>query len=119
MNGPNNEGDKLRLDLLPPVALASMAAALTFGAKNREDRNWESGLSFGSHYGALQRHANKYWSGERYDEEMGVHHLGAMLANGAVLLDLDMRYAGSEYDDRPTPIPTSCPIHPPKLDRSV
>jgi len=107
MNGPANEGDKLRLDILPPHALASMAAALTFGGT---ERGWESGRSFGTHYGAMQRHANKYWGGERFDEEMGIHHLGAVMANAAILLDLDLRYEHTEFDDRPKPIPVTCPI---------
>lgn len=112
MNGPDNSGEKLRLDILPPHALASMAAALTFGGEGRPARGWESGRAFGTHYGAMQRHANKYWSGERFDEEMGVHHLGCVMANAAILLDLDLRYEGTEHDDRPAPIPTQCPVRP-------
>ena len=114
MNGPKNDGEKLRYDLIPSAPLRGVAAALTYGAAKHKDEggkpNWLNGLSFASHYGAMQRHANAYWSGETHDPESGIHHLAAVAANAMVLMDLDLRFADTEFDDRHPPIPERCPI---------
>jgi hypothetical protein len=92
-----------------------VATVLTLGAKKHGDKgsrpNWVDGLSFASHYGAAQRHMNAYWQGETHDEE-GFHHLAAAAANILILMDLDLRHNGTPFDDRPEPIPESCPIPP-------
>lgn len=113
MNGPENEGGKLLYDRVPVVPHRAVVARLTIGEKKYPGKNgqpnWIDGLSFASHYGALQRHANAWWGGERFDEE-GLHHLSGVIANGYILMDMDLRHSGTQFDDRPPPIPESCPI---------
>lgn len=113
MNGKNNEGDKLRYDLIPTIALKGVAAVLTLGAKKHGDEggepNWIRGLSFASHYGAALRHMNAWYAGEEHDEE-GFHHLAGAAANLMILHDMAVRHAGTDFDDRPPPIPPRCPI---------
>lgn len=112
MNGADNSGDKLRYDLIPTAPLRGAAHVLTIGHKKYgegNEPNWIKGKSFASHYGALLRHLNAYWSGETHDDE-GFHHLSAVIANAMILMDMDLRHAGTEFDDRPPPPPPRCPI---------
>lgn len=115
LNGPDNAGGKLRYDLIPATALRGVASVLTLGAAKHGDPggrpNWERGLSFQSHYGAILRHLNAWQSGEDFDAE-GFHHLAGAAANCMILLDMAVRHAGTEHDDRPDPIPDRCPIDP-------
>lgn len=113
MNGPKNEGEKLRYDLVPPIALRGVAAVLTLGDAKHPSTdglpNWIGGLSFMSHYGAMMRHAEAWRAGEECDAE-GFHHLAAVAANAMILHDMAVRHMGSDFDDRPPPVPQSCPV---------
>lgn len=100
---PNNEGtkydgDKLRYDLIPTGPLAEVAKVYTIGAKKYDDRNWELGLKWGRVYGALQRHANAFWSGERLDPKDGQHHLASVVWCALALMEYERTHP--ELDDR-------------------
>ena len=109
MNGPDNNGDKPRYELVPVAPLRGVASVLTLGDKKHPDSDWSEGRSFALHYGAAQRHMNAYWSGETHDAE-GFHHLAAAAANIMILMDMDLRHSGSDHDDRPDPPPLNCPV---------
>ena len=98
-----HDQDKLRFDLLPPDALASIVAVLTYGAKKYDDRNWEKGLPWGRLFGAIQRHLWAFWGGEDVDSKSdggsGLHHL-AHAACGLMML-LEHTIKGLGEDDRP------------------
>lgn len=70
--------DKVRLELLPPEFLISVAQVLTFGAKKYTAGNWATGDGFtwSRLYGAILRHLMAWASGEDKDPESGLSHLG-------------------------------------------
>jgi len=41
--GVKYDGDKNRLELIPPEMLTAIGSILTFGAEKYADRNWEKG----------------------------------------------------------------------------
>lgn len=96
--GVKFDGEKVRMDLLPPELLFGVADILTFGAKKYSARNWEKGMDWGRVYGALQRHLNAWWGGEKLDPETGKSHLWHAGCCIAFLITYEARGVGK--DDR-------------------
>lgn len=96
--GRKDDQEKIRMDLLPPELLTSVATILTFGAKKYADRNWEGGMAWGRVYGALQRHLNAWWGGQEVDAETGKSHLWHAGCCIAFLITYEQRKIGT--DDR-------------------
>ena len=97
------DGDKVRMDLLPPELLHGTAKILTFGAAKYDDRNWELGMDWSRVYGALFRHLNAWFDPYQPDEdpETGYSHLWHASCCLAFLIAYEARGVGK--DDRPTP----------------
>jgi hypothetical protein len=96
-----NQPPKTQLQLVPPVLEEVVAKALEVGAKKYGAWNWrEEGRSLSTmeYVRAIRSHLNKYIEGDDYDEE-GQHHLGAIGATCAILLDAGK--VGNLKDDRP------------------
>jgi len=100
---PGNKFDKgkLRMDLIPICVEEALARALTYGAKEYGDRNWEQGFSWSRAYGALRRHLAAFWARQDKDEESSLHHLDLALAELAFLRTFAHFDAYREFDDRP------------------
>jgi hypothetical protein len=110
MNGPDNNGDKLRFDLIPSTSLKAVAAVITTNQKKYPGvPQWVEGVSFESYYGAILRHLNDWHLGEDHDPD-GFHHLAGAAASILILLDMAIRHKDSAFDDRPPSIPTACPV---------
>lgn len=92
------DGEKLRLDLIPPEAIEGLGDVLTYGANKYNDHNWEQGTSWMRIYAALQRHLLAFHRGIDIDEESGMSHLKHALANVSFLLTYQDRNIGT--DDR-------------------
>lgn len=102
------DGDKVRMDLLPPEFLFAVATILTFGAKKYADRNWELGMKWGRVFGALMRHMWCWWAGKaptaksflfgEDDEETKYSHLWHAGCCLAFLITYEERGIGE--DDR-------------------
>jgi hypothetical protein len=90
---------KPRFDLIPVEALEEWAKVCEYGARKYADRNWEKGMPWGEIFRAILSHAFKFWRGQRYDEESGLHHLAHALWNVGALLWYDLRAVGT--DNRP------------------
>lgn len=91
---------KSQLHLIPPVAMTHLAAALADGASRYGAWNWRGTRIMSSTYiSAMMRHIDAYRSGEELTTDSKVHHLGAIMANCAILLDA-MEH-GCLEDDRP------------------
>lgn len=89
---------KLSLSLVPDVAIAHEAAALTVGALKYGRNNWRAHPVQAMIYiDAALRHLSLWKNGEEYSEE-GVHHLGHARACLAILLDA--MEIGNLVDDR-------------------
>lgn len=88
--GKKHDHDKLRYDLLPPEALESIVAVLTFGAKKYAPENWRLVENWsGRYFAAAQRHIWAYKKGESVDPETGIHHLAHAATNLVFLLELE------------------------------
>jgi len=95
---------KLRFELIPSIALEELAYVFTIGAMKYEDDNWRKGLSWRRLFGAMMRHAWKWFRGEERDED-GQHHLGSVMWCAATLLEhsinrkvLDDRFEPKDND---------------------
>jgi hypothetical protein len=69
------DSGKPRFDLIPGDAMFALATAFTNGSKVYPERNWEKGMPWGKCFGALMRHAWKFWIGEDIDKETGSPHI--------------------------------------------
>lgn len=95
-----DDGEKARMELLPPEFIEATAIVLTFGARKYESRNWEKGMQWGRVFGALMRHMWAWWRGERGDPETGYSHLWHAACCIAFLIAYEQRNVGE--DDRPS-----------------
>jgi hypothetical protein len=76
--------------------------ALEDGARKYGAFNYRSEqINVSTYIGAIHRHLAAYQDGEDYASDSGVHHIGAVLAGCAILLDCDAM--GNLVDDRPVP----------------
>ena len=96
--GKKHDGEKVRMDLLPPEMETAVAAVLTFGAAKYGDRNWEKGMKWGRVYAAMRRHMNAWWAGEDNDPETGMPHTWHAACCVAFLIAYQSRGIGT--DDR-------------------
>lgn len=90
---------KVRMDLLPPFALESIAEIFTFGAKKYSDWRWAGGMEWSRIYAALQRHMTAWQKGEPNDVESGKSHLWHAGCCIMMLIELEKSYP--QGDDRP------------------
>lgn len=91
--GVKYDNDKPRMDLLVsevPVALESVAKALTLGAEKYPPNNWQRVPDGSSRYtAALLRHLTAYGKGEKVDPESGLSHLAHVATNALFILELE------------------------------
>jgi hypothetical protein len=83
--GKKYDNGKLRMDLIPPLVIESLAKVLTYGADKYGDSNWK-GVSVNRYVAALWRHVIAYGKGEDIDKESGLLHLEHALTNVAFLI---------------------------------
>lgn len=100
-NPKDGIGDKkVPLWLLSPIAKAHWALGQFSGLMKYGAWNWRiAGVRTSVYLSAMERHMDKYKSGERYDAVDGTHHLGNIMACCAILLDAEA--ANKLNDDRP------------------
>lgn len=97
-SGRKFDDGKPRFDLVPPDPLIALAALYTVGAKKYAARNWELGIPWGRVFGAMMRHAWKFWRGEDNDPEDGQPHLASVAWCALALLEYSKTHP--ELDDR-------------------
>lgn len=100
---------KNQLSLLPAAGIWYGALAMSYGAYEapRVDGtfgygpyNWrEADISYMTYLSALKRHIDALLQRQDYDATSRVHHLGHLIANGAILAD--SLEGGFLIDDRP------------------
>lgn len=73
--GRKDDGGKLPLDLLDPIALEGLAAVLQFGAKKYASHNWRGGIHYSRLIAALLRHTFAIVRGQYIDEESQLPHI--------------------------------------------
>lgn len=95
--GVKHDQDKLRMDLLPPEAIKSLAAVLTIGAKTYGDRNWEKGIDWNRIIGATLRHIFDWMDGSDKDAESGLNPLEHALCELVFLVTFIKRGIGEDF----------------------
>lgn len=92
---------KVSITKLPMVGLMHGAHAMMYGASKYGPYNWRGNAVIASIYvDATLRHLAAWFdSREEVASDSGVHHLGHVLANMAILLDAAA--TGNLIDDRP------------------
>ena len=101
--------DKLALHLVPKIAIAQLALAMTEGALKYGKFNWRAaGVRASIYMDAIARHAAKFEDGEWADGETGVPHLASIMACCAIVLD--SKHVGNLVDDRGPIAPTGTAI---------
>ena len=89
---------KERFDLIPSYPLWELARVYTYGASKYRDNNWRKGMKWGKLFGAIMRHLYKWWMGEKYDKESGLHHLSQVVFSCFSLMEYERINVGE--DDR-------------------
>jgi len=91
--------NKIPIHLFPQTAIIHGALAMLYGALLYGRSNFRAiGVRSSIYYDACNRHITKWFEGEDYDKDSGVHHLGHALACIAIILDAAA--AGKLNDDR-------------------
>ena len=101
MSAQKFDQDKLRVDLVPPEAIAELAKVLAFGAAKYGDYNWLQGMKWSRVYAAAVRHLLAWYGGEVEDPESKLSHLSHALCNIVFLITYANRGGGT--DDRRGP----------------
>ena len=92
------DNGKVRMSLLPPIALKAIARAYTYGEKKYNAWNWIKAPTWSEYYDPLQRHLNACWSGEDCDDESKLLHLAH--AGCCLMMLLVFQICGLSKDDR-------------------
>ena len=91
--------DKIRHDLIAPWSLNELAKVYTYGTIKYDDDNWWKGLKWKKDvFGCIGRHIWKWFRGEKYDDESGLHHLAHAAWNCFALMEYER--CGIGIDDR-------------------
>lgn len=90
---------KVRYDLVAPWSLNEIARVYTYGTIKYDDDNWWKGLKWKKDvFGCILRHVWKWFRGEKYDDESGLHHLAHAAWNCMTLMEYERNNIGT--DDR-------------------
>jgi hypothetical protein len=100
--GLKNDGDKVRLDLVPVELVWGLGQVLTFGANKYGAGNYRHGIAYSRVFGALLRHIYAWQSGEELDPESGLPHLHHAACCITFLITYEAHKSKySKFDDRP------------------
>lgn len=95
--GMKFDDEKLRYDLLPPLALEETVKVLTFGARKYQPNNWQHvDDAHARYFAALQRHTWAWQQGEVVDPESGIHHLAHAMCCLMFLYEHDVLYSNED-----------------------
>lgn len=101
-DGSKKDEGKLRYELLPADVLEELVKTYMVGATKYpkgDYSTWTDGMKWSRVFGALMRHAWRWWRGERYDPVDGQSHLTAIIWNAMTLCAYELRNIGE--DNRP------------------
>lgn len=97
--GLKYDTDKLRMDLIPPSAIKSLAAVLTFGANKYQANSWQ-GVEANRYVAALLRHLVAYMEDPMsIDKDSGLLHIEHVLCNAAFLNEFCQRSISDKHSD--------------------
>lgn len=96
--GAKHDSEKVRMDLLSPLALHELSRVLTYGAQKYKDNNWRKGMSWSRLIGACLRHLFAFMRGEDVDAESNLPHLAHAMCCLMFLSEYQLTKNGT--DDR-------------------
>lgn len=106
-SGAKSSEERPRYDLCESAAFKRWAARMAKGAASHGERNYQRGardpVFIRDRVNHLIEHAMRYASGDRSDD-----HLGAIMANAAILIWIDEQAAKTYDDAREHPEPCRC-----------
>ncbi len=79
--------EKIRYDLIPPLANRECAKVWTKGLDKYPAGNWEKGMPWSEVIASAMRHLEAMRLGEMIDEESGLLHSAHLMANAAMLTE--------------------------------
>ena len=87
--GRFSEG-KIRHDLVAPWSLNEIARVYTYGTIKYDDDNWWKGLKWKKDvFGCILRHVWKWFRGEKFDDESGLHHMAHAAWNCMTIMEYE------------------------------
>lgn len=102
VTGGSKGGKVTRFDLIPVGAISEVAAVYGKGEikypSGPEGPNWMKGMPWSWNVAAMFRHLYKWLSGQKYDEEDGIHHLAHVAWHCFTLMTFEQKGLGT--DDR-------------------
>jgi len=87
VRGLRYNSDKLRYDLIPPLANRECAKVWTQALGKYPAGNWEKGMPWSEVIASAMRHLEAMRLGEMIDEESGLLHSAHLMANAAMLTE--------------------------------
>jgi hypothetical protein len=85
---------------IPSAGIFAMGAAMQDGGDKYDPFNYrEAQVTASVFFNAMMRHLLDWWEGQDFADDSKVHHLGHLLAGGAIVLDGISN--GNFVDDRP------------------
>lgn len=94
-----NDKGKVKMGLLPPLALKRIAEVFTHGSFKYSDWNWQKGFNYSRLYDACQRHLNDWYMGNSKDLETNKSHLAH--AACCLMMLIETEELRKDLDDRP------------------
>lgn len=96
--GVKKDDNKLRMDLLSPIALKKLSEVLTAGSVKYSAHNWRGGIAWSRVIAATLRHFTCFLEGEDIDSESGLRHIDHVACN--VMFLSEYMDTHPELDDR-------------------
>lgn len=85
---------------IPSAGIFAMGAAMQDGGDKYDPFNYrETQVTASVFFNAMMRHLLDWWEGQDFADDSKVHHLGHLMAGGAIVLDGISN--GNFIDDRP------------------
>ena len=87
VRGLRHNSDKLRYDLIPPIANREYAKVWTQALGKYPEGNWEKGMPWTEVIASAMRHLEAIRLGEDIDAESGLLHAAHLQCNAAMLTE--------------------------------
>jgi hypothetical protein len=98
VRGLRHNSDKLRYDLIPPLANREYAKVWTQALGKYPEGNWEKGMPWTEVIASAMRHLEAIRLGEDIDTESGLLHAAHLQCNAAMLTEY--YFTKQDFDNR-------------------
>jgi hypothetical protein len=102
LSNPKDSFGSRKIDAgdVPDTLVWAAANGFAEGARKYGRYNWRiAGVRASIYHAALRRHLSKWWNGQDYDPDTGIHHLDNALSCLGILRDAELY--SKLLDDRP------------------